>query len=172
MNVRAQNQANLAGTGSEGFVADYLLFLLAAASDAASEDFHAQVRAQGLRVPEWRILACLSDEDGQMITQLAQLALMEQSHLTKIIDQMATKSLVTRRSDAKDRRRVRVYLTGAGRKQGADLVAAARAHEMSIIERLPPGEAATLKEGLKRINALYGTGMAGVAKADQMETPA
>ena len=33
-----------------GFVSDYLLYLLAAASDVASAQFHAQVRKAGLRV--------------------------------------------------------------------------------------------------------------------------
>ncbi|WP_295812048.1 MarR family winged helix-turn-helix transcriptional regulator [uncultured Nitratireductor sp.] len=141
-----------------GFVGDYLLYLLAAASDAASADFHAHVREQGLRVPEWRILACLSDEDGQMVTQLAQLALIEQSHLTKIVDQMAAKGLVKRRSDERDRRRVRVFLTAAGRALGARLVDQARAHEHAIIARLRPGEAALLKDALKHIHALYRAG--------------
>ncbi len=168
MNIRVRDNAEKDAAKGEGFVAGYLLFLLAAASDAASKEFHAQVRARGLRVPEWRILACLGDEDGQMVTQLAQLALMEQSHLTKIIDQMSRNGLVTRRSDAKDRRRVRVYLTEAGRALGNEIVAAARIHENSIIERLRPGEAAMLKEGLKRINALYRSG----AEARPLETPA
>ncbi|MDJ1464181.1 MarR family winged helix-turn-helix transcriptional regulator [Nitratireductor sp. GZWM139] len=151
-----------------GFVGDYLLYLLAAASDAASTDFHAHVREQGLRVPEWRILACLSDEDGQMVTQLAQLALMEQSHLTKIIDHMASKGLVKRRSDERDRRRVRVFLTAAGRALGARLVDEAQAHEEEIIARLRPGEAALLKNALKHVHALYRAG-SGITPAPVRE---
>ncbi|MEC9246666.1 MAG: MarR family winged helix-turn-helix transcriptional regulator [Pseudomonadota bacterium] len=159
-----------------GFVGDYLLYLLAAASDAASADFHAHVREQGLRVPEWRILACLCDEDGQMVTQLAQLALMEQSHLTKIIDHMALKGLVKRRSDERDRRRVRVFLTPAGRALGGRLVDEAQAHERAIIARLRPGEAALLKDALRHIHALYRAGSsvapAPVAGPVKLETRA
>lgn len=155
MNIRAQDEAAIAIADGKGFVGDYLLYLLAAASDAASRDFHAQVRAKGLRVPEWRILACLCDKDGQMVKQLAQLALMQQSHLTKIIDQMAAKGLVTRRTDARDRRRVQVFLSAAGRLLGTTLIEAARAHERAIVEQLRPQDAASLKEALKRINALY-----------------
>ncbi|MHA7885507.1 MarR family winged helix-turn-helix transcriptional regulator [Nitratireductor rhodophyticola] len=159
-----------------GFVGDYLLYLLAAASDAASADFHAHVREQGLRVPEWRILACLCDEDGQMVTQLAQLALMEQSHLTKIVDHMALKGLVKRRSDERDRRRVRVFLTPAGRALGGRLVDEAQAHERAIIARLRPGEAALLKDALRHIHALYRAGSsvapAPVAGPVKLETRA
>lgn len=155
MNVRAQQEVRHAGEDRQGFVSNYLLYLLAAASDKASADFHLHVRARGLRVPEWRVLACLSDRDGLMVTQLAQLALMEQSRLTKIIDQMASSDLVTRANDERDRRRVRVFLTPKGRRSAEDLVAVAKAHEAHIVEQLAPGEAEPLKEALRRIHALF-----------------
>lgn len=140
----------------KGFVRDYLLYLLAAASDGVSTEFHAQVRLRGVRVPEWRILACLADRDGQMVTQLASLALMEQSRLTKIVDQMAEKKLVTRRSDQRDRRRVRVFLTARGRKLALELIEEARAHEAGIIDQISPAQAAVLKSVLAHIVELHG----------------
>lgn len=154
----------------EGFVRDYLLYLLAAASDAASGDFHVRVRARGLRVPEYRVLACLADHDGQMVTQLAQLALMEQTRLSKIIDQMAEKGLVSRRDDRRDRRRVRVFLTNQGRRLAEELVDEAKAHERSIVERLAPGEAARLKESLKQVMALFGRLPPEPAAEEETET--
>lgn len=139
------------------FVSSYLLYLLAAVSDRASAQFHAHVRAQGLRVPEWRVLACLSDDDGAMITRLARFALMEQSRLTRIIDQMAERALVTRRSDPKDGRRVRVHLTEEGRALAERLIADAKVHEAEVLAGLAPEEAAALKpvlQGmLKRLEA-------------------
>ena len=98
------------------FVSSYLLYLLAAASHAASGQFHAQVQAAGLKVVEWRVLACLVDRDGQMITRLADYALYEQSRLTRIIEKMQDRGLVSRRPDGQDRRKVRVFLTEAGRE--------------------------------------------------------
>jgi DNA-binding MarR family transcriptional regulator len=97
------------------FVPNYLLYLLAAASEAASARFHSHVRTRGLRVPEWRVMACLTDTDGSMVTELARYAMIEQSRLTKIIIQMDARGLVTRRSDPTDGRRVRVFLTPQGR---------------------------------------------------------
>jgi DNA-binding MarR family transcriptional regulator len=158
MNVRAQQDVTHGRESRQGFVSNYLLYLLAAASDKASADFHVQVRARGLRVSEWRVLACLSDRDGLMVTQLAQLALMEQSRLTKIIDQMAASDLVTRANDERDRRRVRVFLTAKGRRSAEDLVAVAKAHEAHIADQLAPGDAELLKDALRRINALFGEG--------------
>lgn len=170
MNVRLRHEDEEGKSGGEGFVADYLLYLMAAASDVASSDFHARVREQGVRVPEWRVLACLSDRDGQMVTQLAQLALMEQSRLTKIIDQMAIKGWLTRRNDRRDRRRVRVFLTAEGRRLATGLVEEARAHERAITDQLPPGEAALLKDALRRIKGLYGPVAPGLAASVEDKT--
>ncbi|SFE27493.1 MarR family winged helix-turn-helix transcriptional regulator [Roseivivax sediminis] len=148
-----QGDLNEGGDGDAPFVADYLLFLLASTSAAASAEFHAVVRAEGLRVREWRVLACLHDEDGQMTTRLAELALMEQSRLTRIIDQMHTSGLVERRSDAEDRRRVRVFLTERGAAVAANMIEKARAHEAALIARLPGASGETLKRLLKRVHA-------------------
>lgn len=118
------------------FVADYLLYLLAAASEGASAQFHAQVRSSGLRVPEWRVLACLHDSDGAMITQLARIALVEQSRLTRIIAQMEERGLVMRKNDPADGRRVRVFLSASGRTLTQKLVPQAQAHEQDLLGKL------------------------------------
>ncbi|MFY9210635.1 MAG: MarR family winged helix-turn-helix transcriptional regulator [Aestuariivita sp.] len=138
---------------SPSFVGDYLLYLLAAVSDRASGQFHDHVRLDGLRVPEWRVLACLSDEDGAMVTELARLSLLEQSRLTRIIDQMAAKGLVSRGADPADARRVRVFLTRHGRALATRLVDDAQAHEKGLLALLTEQEAAVLKPVLKALLA-------------------
>lgn len=140
------------------FVADYLLYLLAAASEGASAQFHAEVRKRGLRVPEWRVLACLHDRDGAMITHLARLSLVEQSRLTRIIMQMEQRGLVRRQSDPDDGRRVRVYVTDDGRAIMADLVPRARAHEAALLARLPKTHAKGLKPLLRQLLAIVEEG--------------
>lgn len=136
---------------SHQFLEDYLLFLLAAASASASAGFHQIIRENGLRVPEWRALACLHDKDGQMITRLAALALMEQSAMTRVIERMEERKLVQRRGDTRDRRRVRVYLAPQGRAMADTLVAEARGHEARIMALLPPAEHQRLKQSLARL---------------------
>ncbi|MFK7755258.1 MAG: MarR family winged helix-turn-helix transcriptional regulator [Sedimentitalea sp.] len=133
------------------FVSDYLLYLLAAASEEASAQFHKTVRDQGLRVPEWRVLACLQDRDGAMITQLARFALVEQSRLTRIILQMDTRGLVSRRSDPEDGRRVRIFLTQKGHDLAQSLVTQARAHEAKLLDLLPGADSARLKPALRQM---------------------
>ncbi|WP_299030638.1 MarR family transcriptional regulator [uncultured Sulfitobacter sp.] len=133
------------------FVADYLLYLLAAASDGASAQFHAQVRSLGLRVPEWRVLACLHDRDGAMITQLARIALVEQSRLTRIIAQMEQRGMLIRQSDPTDGRRVRVFLTPQGRALTNTLVPQAQAHETKLLSQLSGEGGQNLKPLLRAL---------------------
>ncbi|MCC5987596.1 MAG: winged helix-turn-helix transcriptional regulator [Pararhodobacter sp.] len=135
------------------FLGDYLLFLLAAASASASAGFHAIVRQNGLRVPEWRVLACLHDRDGQMVTRLAALALMEQSAMTRVIERMEERSLVTRRSDPRDRRRVRVFLAPDGRALLEALLNLARDQEAQVLACLPPEQRRALKPMLASLLA-------------------
>mgnify|MGYP000091327260 FL=1 len=133
------------------FVPNYLLYLLAAASEAASARFHSHVRTRGLRVPEWRVMACLTDTDGSMVTELARYAMIEQSRLTKIIIQMDARGLVTRRSDPTDGRRVRVFLTPQGRALAEELVADARAHELELLKSFQGGDGSKIKDTLRAL---------------------
>ena len=138
---------------STSFVDGYLLYLLASVSHHVSGQFHAHVREQGVRVPEWRVLATLHGQDGAMITTLARISLLEQSHLTKIVDQMAQRGLVTRRPDPADARRVRVFLTEEGKAVAMRLVDDARAHEAEVMGRLSAEEASALKSVLQKMLA-------------------
>jgi DNA-binding MarR family transcriptional regulator len=137
----------------EKFVSSYLLYLLAASSEAASHQFHLRVRELGLRVPEWRVLACLYDQDGLMITQLAKYSLLEQSRMTRIVDQMEKRGLVVRKSDKGDGRRVRVHLTDAGQKLSSEVVEEAREHERTLLSALNQSDADRIKPSLERLLA-------------------
>jgi len=137
----------------DAFVPSYLLYLLAAASEAASNQFHLVVRNKGLRVPEWRVMACLYDQDGLMITRLAEFSLIEQSRLTRIVSQMDEKGLVARRTGKEDRRKVTVHLSAKGKRIARSLVNEARAHEAAIIDALDDTSAKHLKPALQTLLA-------------------
>ncbi|MFV0492546.1 MAG: MarR family winged helix-turn-helix transcriptional regulator [Pseudorhodobacter sp.] len=137
---------------SPGFLRDYLQFLLATASGLASHGFHLQAAEAGLPVAEWRVLACLSDRNGNTVTEIARLAQMEQSRLTKVIDRMDARALVRRERCGTDRRRVFVWLTPEGRRIAEDMVAQARAHEQAFLAAcLTEREAARLKQLLTKV---------------------
>lgn len=134
-----------------GFVFDYLAYLLAAASERTSAQFHEVVRASGLRVPEWRVLASLASLDELTVSELARITLYDQPRLTKILNQMVADGLVLRAGDPLDRRRVVISMTPAGRARVSPLVRAAIFHEERILAELSARERAALKMILKRL---------------------
>jgi DNA-binding MarR family transcriptional regulator len=106
-----------------------LIDLLARANHLLAEGFHAQVKARGLSVAEWRVLAALEERDGVAMTDLGQQLLFKQPTLTKVIDRMERASLVRRRTPPEDRRRTLVDLTEHGRQLATPLLVSARNHE-------------------------------------------
>jgi DNA-binding MarR family transcriptional regulator len=135
------------------FVDDYLLSLLARASHVVSSEFHERLRARGVSVPAWRVLAALSG-GPETVTMLAEACLLQQPTMTKVLDRMERGGLVTRRQDERDRRLVRVHIAPRGEAMLEDLLAAARAHEAEVVARHP--EAATIKDLLRALIARQG----------------
>ena len=132
--------------GSPRFVDDYLLSLLSRASYAVSSEFHERLRARGVSVPVWRVLATLSG-GPETVSVLADSCLLQQPTMTKVLDRMQRDGLVLRQQDGRDRRLVRVHLAPRGQAMIGELMAAARAHEAEIVARHP--DAAAIK-GLLR----------------------
>jgi len=131
------------------FTGDYLLYLLAQASAAASNEFHSHLAGLGISVPKWRILASLHPDGVMTIGQLARECLQKQPTLTRIVDRLEDDGLVKRDHSPTDRREVRVRLTNRGRELSARLVAKAREHETAILHDYGKAEIASLKETLK-----------------------
>lgn len=138
--------------GPDRFIDDYLLYLLARASHLVSSEFHQELRRRGVSVPIWRVLASLiGSERGETVTGLAEVCLLQQPTMTKLLDRMVRDGLVTRTQDARDRRVVRVALTSQGETLATDLIRAARQHETTVLSRFPDMETAQLKSVLRSV---------------------
>lgn len=74
-----------------------------------------EVSDQGLTTPKMRALAVLSVVDGPLIRELAVYTVVEQSTLSRALDQLHTDGLIRREVDPADSRAVRVFVTDAGR---------------------------------------------------------
>ncbi|MBY6137280.1 MarR family transcriptional regulator [Nocardioides marinus] len=74
-----------------------------------------EMAALGLTTAQMRTLAVLSVLDGLLIRELAVYAVVEQSTLSRSLDQLARDGLIERRPDPDDSRATRVFLTADGR---------------------------------------------------------
>ena len=136
---------------TDRFVDSYLLYLLARASSEASAQFHERLKKHSLQVPEWRVLASLSDGDGMTVGELALRALQHQPTMTKTIDRMVGSGLVERRQGDPDRRQVRVFITAEGRRRVDAALEDAKLHESEVLADYSADEAAQLKSMLQTL---------------------
>ena len=134
-----------------GFAHDYLAYLLARASLQISTSFHAQVRAAGLTVMEWRVLASLSDGPPLSIKALADIILAQQPTVTKLVGRMAQQGWVTRSSSPADKRQTLVSLTDKGQAAAAPLLVLAKAHEQDVLATLGVDDEVRLKSQLRAL---------------------
>ena len=92
--------------------APYLMNRIMGRYNASLRD---EMAALGLSTPKMRALAVLAVIDGPLIRELAVYSVVEQSTLSRALDQLDADGLVRRAADAEDSRATRVYLTEAGR---------------------------------------------------------
>jgi DNA-binding MarR family transcriptional regulator len=70
----------------------------------------------GLRVPEWRVLAALYARQKCTMSELADLATIDRTTLTRTVDRMQDAGWLSRLADSEDMRVTRLALTAAGRR--------------------------------------------------------
>jgi MarR family transcriptional regulator, organic hydroperoxide resistance regulator len=132
------------------FVDDHLSALLGRASVAISEEFHEDVRRYRMPIPHWRVLATLSDNTGISLSELAELTLLNQPTVTRLVQRLETKGLLRKATDAWDRRISRVFLTKRGHEKVDQLITLAAARQQQILQGL---DAEALKASLQYLIA-------------------
>lgn len=143
------------------FVDDYLPALLGQASHLIQSEFHRVVKAKGLSVAEWRVMATLvSLPGGQPMTtgQLAEVSLTKGPTATRLLDRLVARGQVERLAHSADRRVTLVRITPDGRRKVAKLVALAKEHERRVLEPFGLPQADELKVTLRRIIEMHRPG--------------
>lgn len=118
MNDRPIMPANLAppvGLDEIG-LANYAPYLMNRIMGRYNAGLRDKMASLGLTTPKMRALAVLSVIDGPLIGELAVYTVVEQSTLSRALDQLDSDCLVRRAADTSDSRAVRVFITDAGRR--------------------------------------------------------
>lgn len=127
-------------------ITKYLAYLLAQANRQMSTRLEQALRQEGVQIEHWRILEVLSDEQGRSMGDLADGVLMNHPTLTKTIDKMVSRSLVHRRADPTDSRRVLVYVTDRGLELVAQLRARVDKHHAAVTAAVGARKAKQLRK--------------------------
>lgn len=94
----------------------HVFFWLTQAIGARDRELAQGLRDYGLRVPEWRALAALYARRRCAMSELADLATIDRTTLTRTIDRMEASGWLARLADEADLRITRLELTAAGRR--------------------------------------------------------
>ncbi|MGA9756486.1 MAG: MarR family transcriptional regulator [Desulfobaccales bacterium] len=90
-------------------------------------------RGSDLSVPQFRVLVFLNRHEGASLSDIAEHLGLTLPSMSKMIDGLVARNLVTRQMDLKDRRRVTLVLTALGRRE---MQSAYEASESRLAERL------------------------------------
>lgn len=107
----------------------------------------------GLRVPEWRALAALYARQRCTMSELADLASIDRTTLTRTIDRMSDAGWLTRLADADDMRITRLALTGAGKRMFERIWPAVQNLNELALEGVPKSDIEVLRRVLARMRA-------------------
>ena len=110
-----QQAGSEAGRLGEIGLSNFAPYLMNRIMGRYNEDLRKEMNALGLTTPKMRSLAVLSVMDGLLIRELAVYAVVEQSTLSRALDQLTTDGLVRRDPDPNDSRAARIFITQAGR---------------------------------------------------------
>ncbi len=90
---------------------DCVCFLIGRVSRRLNKITKENIAKYGLTTSQFFLLIALYEENGILISKLAEKVALDKATLTGIIDRLERDGFVERRDDPKDRRAIRVYLT-------------------------------------------------------------
>lgn len=112
-------------------------------------------RGSDLSVPQFRTLAFLGRNQGASLSDVAEHIGLTRPSASKLIDGLVTRSLVSRKGSAVDRRRIRLTLSNKGRVAWLAARAAAQADLAGRMAALRSGEQATVGQAMRALRSLF-----------------
>ena len=115
-------------------------------------------RGSELSVPQFRVLIFLNRHAGASLSDIAEYLGLTLPSMSKMIDGLVARNMVTRQMDPEDRRRVTLVLTALGRKA---MQSAYQATESRLAERLaalPASERRLIIKAMQVLASIFGSG--------------
>jgi DNA-binding MarR family transcriptional regulator len=126
-------------------------FWLRFVSNHVSHKFAGKLAGSGVTVAEWVVLREMFDPGVTSPSSLARATGLTRGAVSKLVDRLRAKKLVTRTEAAEDRRFQDVSLTAAGRALVPKLATLADRNDHEFFSHLPAAERARLVLTLKKL---------------------
>ena len=107
-----------------------------------------RAKSRGTTRAQWIVLFRLREQEGLSQVDLADVLELQPISLVRLLDRLVEHGLVERRSDPRDRRANRLFLTIAGRQLADDLDSLRDAIATDVLQGMP---AATIETSLKAL---------------------
>ena len=131
---------------------NYLPYLINRVGFALVESFTTDaLKANGLSIDMWRVLAALSNNGGQRQVDLVGMTSIDASTMSRLVTRLVRMGLVTRSRSATSNREVVVELSPKGRVLVQRLIPIAKKLEQTASAGLPPKDLAVAKRALGRM---------------------
>lgn len=132
----------------------FLPYQLSVASNAVSGAIaKAYVAHFGLRIPEWRLIAVLAEEEGLAQQALVARTEMDKMTVSRAAQALAARGLVSRVRHGNDGRSHALALSEAGRALYAQIAPKALEMEAALLADLSASEIAALRSTLAKLKA-------------------
>jgi len=134
-----------------GFVLeDFLPYRVNVLAARLSREFATRYRARfGISVPEWRVVAHLSQSGAVSVREIHERVDMDKSKVSRAAARLEAAGYVAKRVNPGDRRLVELRLTARGEAMMAELAKLAEAYSGELRARL--GDAEAFGAGLARL---------------------
>jgi MarR family transcriptional regulator, transcriptional regulator for hemolysin len=107
-----------------------------------------RAKTRGTTRAQWIVLFRLREQEGLSQVDLAEVLELQPISLVRLLDRLVEHGLVERRSDPRDRRANRLFLTPAGRQLSDDLDSLRDAIAADVLQGIP---ATTIETSLKAL---------------------
>jgi DNA-binding MarR family transcriptional regulator len=128
-------------------------FWLTQVINARDSELAQGLRPFGLRVPEWRALAALYSRHKCTTSELADLATIDRTTLTRTVDRMEEAGWLARLADSQDMRVTRLARTAAGRRLFDRIWPAVAELNALALDGLSKAEIEALRRTLEKMRA-------------------
>lgn len=151
--ARRRRGATGPGAGDSFDLARFLPYLINRAGVRLATAFAREIAPLDVTLQEWRVLAALAASGPQRLSDLAALTSIDISTLSRLVDRMVRRDLVSRGRSDGDRRAVRLALSPNGRRTTQSIIPLAHHYERTALAGFDAGEAEALRAMLRRVYA-------------------
>lgn len=133
------------------FVEQFIPYLLNQTATLFNQKFKRDLKSRDMSVLQWRVLAVLKGAPEASLTVISQQAAIDQPTLSRLVDQMVERQLLTRSQSTADARFLAITLTAEGEALFDELWPLAWKHYQRGMHELSEDEAATLVGLLRKV---------------------